>query len=55
MRTLMGDSAALKSIDPRAVRGREIRPATVLDIIAELEKPAATRAPASRPQPSPMA
>ncbi|WP_088347972.1 MULTISPECIES: Tex family protein [Rhodomicrobium] len=39
LRALMGDSAALKSIDPRAFVDEHFGLPTVKDIIAELEKP----------------
>ena len=39
LRTLMGDSAALKAIDPRAFVDEHFGLPTVKDIIAELEKP----------------
>jgi uncharacterized protein len=39
LRTLMGDSAALKAIDPRAFVDAHFGLPTVRDIIAELEKP----------------
>ena len=39
VRTLMGDSAALKSIDPRQFVDEKFGLPTVRDIIAELEKP----------------
>jgi uncharacterized protein len=55
LRQLMGDSAALKAIDPRAFVDERFGLPTVRDIIAELEKPAAIRVRASRPQPSPTA
>jgi len=39
LRTLMGDSAALKSVDPRQFIDEQFGLPTVKDIIAELEKP----------------
>jgi len=39
LRTLMGDSAALKALDPRAFVDERFGLPTVRDIIAELEKP----------------
>ncbi|MBB4122894.1 Tex family protein [Martelella radicis] len=39
LRTLMGDSAALKSVDPRAFVDERFGLPTVRDILAELEKP----------------
>ncbi|PZM09198.1 Tex family protein [Rhizobium tubonense] len=39
LRTVMGDSASLKAIDPRAFVDERFGPPTVRDIIAELEKP----------------
>ena len=55
LRALMGDSAALKALDPRVFVDERFGLPTVRDIIAELEKPGRDPRPASRPRPSPTA
>ncbi len=53
IRSLMGDTTALRALHPAKFVDENFGLPTVKDILAELEKPAATRAPPSRPRASP--
>lgn len=49
IRSLIGDAAFLKRLDPKKYTDETFGVPTITDILQELEKPGATRVPSSRP------